>query len=101
MYLGFGSDRYDLIRLIPEEKNILKAAPVRFDGGWEITYRITAAFIRRFFPDFKLASGGMMRGNFYKCGDETVKPHHYSWNPVTSQIPEFHYPQDFGKLYLE
>lgn len=100
MFLGIGNDRYDLIRLVPVEENPLKAEPKRTEDGWEITYRITAAFVRRFFPDFELASGGMLRGNFYKCGDETVQPHYYCWNPITQEQPDFHLSAYFGKLYL-
>lgn len=100
LYLGIGNDRYDLIRLIPEEDNPLQAQPKRTEDGWEITYRITASFIRRFFPGFELASGGMLRGNFYKCGDETVQPHYYCWNPITQEQPDYHLSQFFGKLYL-
>jgi len=100
LFLGIGNDRYDLIRLLPVKEDPLAAEPVRTEEGWAITYRIEAAFIRRFFPDFQLTSGGMMRGNFYKCGDETVTPHYYSWNPVTSETPDFHRSVDFGKLYL-
>lgn len=101
MFLGLGSDRYDLIRLLPLKEDPLEAVPVRTEEGWAITYRIGADFIRRFFPDFQLISGGMLRGNFYKCGDKTVQPHHYSWNPITQEKPDFHLPQYFGKLYLE
>ena len=100
MFLGIGNDRYDLIRLLPMKKNILDAKPAYTEDGWEITYRIEASFIRRFFPDFQLVSGGMLRANFYKCGDLTVKPHYYTWNPMSPGKPDFHKPQDFGKLYL-
>ena len=100
MFLGIGNNRYDLIRLLPLKKNILDAKPVYTEDGWEITYRIEADFIRRFFPEFQLVSGGMLRGNFYKCGDETVKPHYYTWNPMSPCDPDFHRPVDFGKLYL-
>ena len=100
LFLGIGNDRYDLIRLVPVEQDPLKAEPKRTDDGWEITFRITADFIRRFFPGFELASGGMLRGNFYKCGDETKQTHYYCWNPVLQEKPDFHLSAYFGKLYL-
>ena len=43
----------------------------------------------------------MMRGNFYKCGDYTVKEHYFAWNPVECENPDFHLSQWFGKLYFE
>ena len=100
LFLGIGNDRYDLIRLVTVEPDPLKAEPKRTEEGWEITFRIPAAFIRRFFPNFELISGGMLRGNFYKCGDKTVQPHYYCWNPITQEKPDFHLFQFFGKLYL-
>lgn len=100
MYLGIGNDRYDLIRLLPQE-NLLAPVAQRTADGWEITYQIPAAFVRRFFPEFRLQSGGMLRGNFYKCGDETVQPHYYAWNPVEVDEADFHLSRFFGKLYLE
>jgi hypothetical protein len=39
--------------------------------------------------------------NFYKCGDETQKPHYLSWNPVKTSKPDFHRPEYFGKLIFE
>jgi hypothetical protein len=39
-----------------------------------------------------------LRGNCYKCGDLTEQEHYLSWNPVTSEHPCFHRPQDFGRL---
>ena len=44
--------------------------------------------------------GLRLRGNFYKCGDATVQPHYLAWNPVTSAVPAFHRPEDFGEIVL-
>ena len=100
MYLGIGTDRYDLIRLLPHGNLLAPEAKCTADG-WEITYQIPAAFVQRFFPEFRLVSGGMLRGNFYKCGDSTVQPHYYAWNPIEGEQADFHLSQYFGKLYLE
>jgi hypothetical protein len=101
MYLGIGKDRYDLIRLLPNEENILSAKAEKTESGWKLDYAIPNAFLRRFFPEFKAESGAMICGNFYKCGDETVQPHYYSWNPVELVDPDFHRSEFFGKLYFE
>ncbi|MGN0236381.1 MAG: carbohydrate-binding family 9-like protein [Paludibacteraceae bacterium] len=39
-----------------------------------------------------------LRGNFYKCGDKTARPHYLSWNPIPVPAPNFHLPQYFGEL---
>ena len=101
MYLGIGTDRYDLIRLLLPDDGNLGAQASRTEDGWELTYTIPVSLIQRFFPEFKAESGAMMRGNFYKCGDYTVKEHYFAWNPVECENPDFHLPQWFGKLYFE
>lgn len=42
-----------------------------------------------------------LRGNFYKCGDNTSNPHFLSWSPIDLPSPQFHAPQYFGKIYLQ
>ncbi len=42
-----------------------------------------------------------IRGNFYKCGDRTAHPHFVSWNPISSEKPDFHCPEFFGRLLLK
>lgn len=41
-----------------------------------------------------------LRGNFYKCGDKTARPHYLSWSPIPVPAPNFHLPQYFGELNL-
>lgn len=101
MYLGIGTCVENLVRLIPEESDILAPKAARTDDSWEITYRIPYSFICRFFPEFSAESGKTIRANFYKCGDLTVQPHYFSWNKVTSETPAFHRPCDFGVLEFE
>lgn len=46
-------------------------------------------------------SGVQANANFFKCGDETEKPHFLSWNPVLTDQPNFHQPLYFGRLIFE
>lgn len=41
-----------------------------------------------------------LSGNFYKCADDTESKHYVSWNPVKTEVPDFHQPQFFGELIL-
>ena len=100
VYLGFGHDRYDLIRLLPE-KGLFHPEINRTTDGWEITYSVPYSFLRLFLPNFQAVSGGHIRANFYKCGDRTVKEHYLSWNPITCENPDYHLSQYFGDLYFE
>ena len=101
LFFGVGLGRHDRIRMLLPGENPLNAEVVMTDDGWQITYRISTDLIRRFFPQFQAESGAMMRGNFYKCGENTPKEHYYSWNPIECVNPEFHCSEYFGKLYFE
>ncbi|MDL2256342.1 hypothetical protein LJC38_07135 [Parabacteroides sp. OttesenSCG-928-K15] len=41
-----------------------------------------------------------IKGNFYKCADETEFPHFVSWNPIGTENPDFHRPEYFGEIYF-
>lgn len=41
------------------------------------------------------------KANFYKCGNETSKPHYLSWNPIGTKNPDFHQPEYFGEILFE
>ena len=98
MYLGIGTDRYNLIRLLLPDNGNFDAQAVRTNDGWTITYRIPVSFIQRFFPEFKVGPGVKMRGNFYKCGDKTEKMHYFAWNPVKCDTPDFHRSEWYGQI---
>lgn len=100
MFIGFGHGKADLVRLLPPAEQFLAQAQF-VSGGWQAQYRIPAQFIRLFFPDFALETGRVIRANFYKCGHKTLHPHYITWNPVQSDVPSFHRPQDFASLILE
>jgi hypothetical protein len=42
-------------------------------------------------------AGQRWRGNLFKCGDETSRPHWAAWAPVGEAL-NFHQPQFFGEL---
>lgn len=100
LFLGFGPNVEELVRLIPENPSI-RPVTKRIPGGWETLYAIPYSFIRMFFPGFSPASGSAMRANFYKCGDKTEIPHYLCWNQVPQQRCAFHNPSAFGLVHFE
>jgi hypothetical protein len=40
----------------------------------------------------------LLRGNFYKCADETEYPHYVTWSPIDLPSPDYHCPEHFGEL---
>ena len=95
--LGFGGSRPTRIRqIVKKPEELFQPNPFRTEKGWGILYRIPEEFIRRYFPTFRLK--GECGCNFYKCGDKTQRPHYLSWNPMSTESPDFHRRQDFGIL---
>ena len=102
VHIGYGAPEHDRVRLILHSvKDRLDPVVEYTDEGWTLTYKVPFEFINMFFFDFKPTPGLEFRGNFYKCGDKTPHRHYLAWNPVTSEGPNFHRPQDFGKLIFE
>ena len=98
--LGFGTAEGPRTQLVPRDmEQYFAVCPQRTEDGWSLTYRIPLEFLQLFFPDCRFAPGRTLRANCYKCGDLTDHPHYLSWNPVQSETPSFHRPQDFG-LFL-
>ncbi len=99
VWLGHGRDPASLIRLLPlGGYGMFDIRTELTDTGWVLTYRIPFAFIRQFFPEFTAGEGVRMRGNAYKCGDKTAKPHFLAWNPIDLPNPAFHCPAFYGEL---
>ena len=97
LYIGFGHGREDSTALCRENmRQLFGVRTERTPDGWEAFYRIPLSFLRLFMPDF--AFEGSLRANVYKCGDLTEREHYLSWNPVTSETPDFHRPADFGRM---
>lgn len=69
-------------------------------GEWEVTLCVPDALLREVFPGCEPAGLSSLRGNFYKCGDETDAPHYGSWNPVTRVPIDFHCPECFGEIFF-
>ena len=99
LHVEFGHDRSDRFSLY--RSNMAELFDIRADrthDGWEVYYRIPIDFIRLYYPDFEFK--GALMANIYKCGDLTTRKHYLSWNPVRSEKPDFHRPEDFGKMYF-
>ena len=103
VYLGFGKNVEELIRLLPEEtvENIFAPKATKTADGWEIFYRVPYSLIRSFFPDFKVYEGKKMRANCYKCADFSEPPHYLSWSLITGEPFTFHKPNCFGIMIFK
>lgn len=66
------------------------------EGKWSMTLQVPAStFFKHSLNGFK---GMEARCNIYKCGDELPRPHFLSYFPITTENPDFHRPEFFGKI---
>ena len=97
LYVGFGHDRSDSTALWREDmKELFSIQADRTEDGWEVYYQIPVSFLRLFYPGYSFS--GTLMANVYKCGDLTNHKHYLSWNMVQSEKPDFHRPEDFGRM---
>ena len=100
LHCKYGKDRYGR-KVLPEEILPPECSAKVFPDHWEITYFISLDTIRAVFGKDRLQHGDVLKGNFYKCGDETAQPHYGMWSPVTQERLDFHVPAFFGELIIE
>ena len=101
MYLSIGTSRYDREVLSMDNYfDLFQVKTAIHDKGWNLEFKVPLSFLCRFFPALELKPGCIMRGNFYKCGDETARPHYGCWSPIDLPKPDFHCPAFFGTLTL-
>ncbi len=74
-----------------------KAIPTReIDRSWELNIAIPFSIFQE--NEFQSPEEHTFYANFYKCGDELPRPHYLSWNPITTEKPDFHQPKYFGEI---
>lgn len=73
----------------------------KHEDHWCVDAFFTLAQIETLFGKSVFAAGDVIKGNFYKCGDETPIPHFGMWSPVEVDQPDFHRPEFFGTLIIE
>lgn len=97
---GYGRDRYgrkslgDLGAPYPAVTPFISAS----SWGWEA--EIPLPLLRQVYGEAEFVPGDRLKGNFYKCGDETEPPHYGSWSPIQNPTPDFHRPEGFGDLVI-
>jgi hypothetical protein len=69
--------------------------------GWTLEYRIPLGLLEKHAKVEHPGPGVTWRANFYKCADDSSRPHWLTWSPVTNASPSFHLPKYFGILAFE
>ncbi len=108
-YLSIGKDRFGRVfldeqqgRMLDVRSTVSKDTLVRFSGPfWQIGFFIPFSLIEYYYGKVDYFPGKRMKGNFYKCGDDTAFPHFGCWNPIVWDKPDFHRPEFFGDLIIQ
>ena len=107
-HVGYGPGRENRALIDPE---ILKLIKVRSSLGnqpfeertgrhqWEMMIVMPKECL--IYDKDIVLKGLKANANFYKCGDETSKPHFVTWNPIGTETPDYHQPAYFGELSFE
>ena len=93
-YIGEGRGSRTPYRVVDEGVEI--EASVVGEKGWSVLAYIPYSFLLKHYS----CVGKEMRGNFYKCGNNTVIPQYSTWNRVELPKPDYHRPEFFGKIIL-
>ena len=87
---------------------VAHSAPRRIDPEigepytWSVEYRLPFAILANYLPSaVPPGAGTVWRANFFKCGDNTSRPHWLTWAPVDRPRPDFHVPEAFGVIEFE
>ena len=108
IHIGYGPGRGNRLPVDPEtaEKIEIKSSlgnqPFEEKAGeftWEMMVKIPIPCFA--FDKLSSLDGLWANANFYKCGEETEKPHFVSWNPIKTESPDYHQPEFFGILKFE
>ena len=65
---------------------------------WIIQYRLPFDVLEKYCAVKQPGPGVAWKANFYKCADETSKPHWLTWSVIDKRKPDFHVPEFFGTL---
>lgn len=107
LYVGVRHGRADGHLLTETDINIFQIRNTMEETGekgmvrWTVTCRIPFTFLEQHYGKHDFAGFRTMRGNFYKCGDQTPEPHLLVWNMIDYPKPDFHRPEFFGTFKSE
>ncbi len=96
----FGKGKYDRVFLstLTDREADVKATVT--DEGWSLELFVPCELISEAFGEAFTAEACTLKGNFYKCGDLTSRPHYDSYAKMTTLPPGFHNPECFAQIII-
>jgi hypothetical protein len=101
LHSSFGTNRYDRVFLREMDLTVPQPVAQIFPDYWQVDLQIPLVLINRLYGVSDFTKGYAIRGNFFKCGDETPSEHYGTWSMVHSEKPDFHLSQYFGDMVVE
>jgi len=71
------------------------------DITWTIEYKVPLALLQKYSPVTMPVKGVEWRANFYKIAEITSNPHYITWSKVNMLRPNFHVPENFGRIIFK
>lgn len=97
----FGSSRESRVWMREVTVLVPEVSAYQKDGIWGVQVFLSDALIAQLYQTQYRTEAQKMRGNFYKCGDQTVHPHFGAFSPVDTAALGFHNPQRFADIILK
>ena len=97
---GKGREERVFVKELTDEHPVVKAQIDDENGSWQIALFIPESLISELYKIDYHVEEGEIRGNFYKCADDSPSPHFLSLFPVGSVKLGFHNPETFGNIIL-
>ncbi len=98
---GVGEKRNNRKKITEYGAGYPEVTPCIEEDKWSNVIHITLDQLKAVYGDgLTLGEGSKLKGNIYKCGDDTPVLHHLMWNPVYSDHPDFHRPDFFGDFEI-
>jgi hypothetical protein len=69
------------------------------DTGWTLEFSVPWEHFKEFAAKFPPKNGQVIYVGLHRCGGKT-NPQYSQWSPSQTPKPQFHSPQDFGKVIL-
>lgn len=107
LHIGYGEDieRRKLSTIEQGNKVVIKSSIIgptkeeqSGDQRWQLSIEIPLALIEEI--SILPISKTLWYGNFYRCGGKT-DPQFATWQPISSEQPAFHRPEQFGALHIK
>ena len=68
---------------------------------WTIEYKVPLALLKRYSEVTTPAKDVEWRANFYKIAEITSNPHYITWSKIDRPVPNFHVPENFGRIIFK